>query len=132
MTANPSIASKKFDFLDYFFWIMFVLYSNPGGMLNAVGLISSESGGGVKDLVIFSLFGCYILSIILDKKIYIDPDYKTVVAWFAIFGIYYFLVFGYLVPSFKETLGYSLMTFLKKSRFSVYSFLILYAFIAFN
>ncbi len=124
MTANPSIASKKFDFLDYFFWIMFVLYSNPGGMLNAIGLISSDSGGGVKDLVIFSLFGCYLLSIILDKNIHIDPDYKTIVAWFAIFGIYYFLVFGYLVPSFKETLGYSLMTFLKKSRFTVYSFLI--------
>ena len=115
---------KKFKYIDYIFWILFILYSNPGGILQALGLMGSEGGSvSIRDLLFFSLLGCYIF-VRQGKPIDKSDLYHKAVKYFIIYFIYYFVVFGYITPSFKSLYSHSFFFFFKKSRTTIYSFLL--------
>ena len=120
------IESKlKYNFIDYCFWGLLIVYTNPGGILQALGLISKEGGSvSIRDIFFFMLLGLYILITILDNRKIKDNAYFMTLNFLVLFFLYYFLVFGFIVPSYKETLGYSLFNFIKKSRSAIYSFLL--------
>lgn len=114
---------KKYEFIDYIFWILFILYSNPGGILQALGLMSGEGGSvSIRDFLFFLLLGCFML--VQHNRIIKSNDYHKVIKYFFIFGLYYFFVFGYFTPIFKMSEGHTFFYFLKKSRTTIYSFLL--------
>ena len=110
----------KYQTVDYIFWILFILSSNPGGILHAIGLGSSEGSVTIRDLIFFSLVGCFAVVKYRNN----NHTHKITIRYLIIFGIYYFIVFGYITPIFKGALDYSYFTFLKKSRTTVYNFVL--------
>jgi hypothetical protein len=118
---------SKVGSLDYIFWFLLVMFSNPGGILTAIGIAGSEGSVGITDAIFFMLLACYLRT---SSNIN-NSTYKKTIKWLIFFIIYYFVVFGYLTPLFKGTSNYSYITFLKKSRFTIYSlllFIFVYAF----
>lgn len=108
--------------IDYFFWILVMIYSNPGGILQALGILSKTGGTiSIKDFIFFLTLGCYIM--VKHIKLEKSDAYHSVIKYFIIFGIYYFVVFGYFTPSFKSVDGHSFLFFLKKTRTTIYSVL---------
>ena len=113
---------NKYPVIDYLFWITFFLFTNPGGILEALGEDTSKAGTiDARDflfLVIFGLF--FIITYVTTIR---DINYNKATGYLAVFGIYYFFVFGFIIPELKETPGYSLFLFIKKSRKTLYSLL---------
>ena len=113
---------KKYKNIDYIFWILFTIYANPGGILQALGLMSGEGGSiGIKDFIFFLMLSCFLI-VNLNQKIN-NVEYNKIIKYFIIFGLYYFIVFGYFTPILKSSSDYNFFTFLKKSRHTVYSFM---------
>ena len=99
--------------VDYIFWITLIIFTNPGGILSALGETSSDGGINITDLLIVVLFGCYV---VVPKKNIISDDkaFSKIVKFLIVFLLYYLLVFGYFVPLLKGHSYYSpLATFIK-------------------
>jgi len=121
---------SKYEFIDYVFWILLILFSNPGGIFTALGEDTSQKGNiDIRDFLFVLMFGCFLL--ILHKDKIKHKTYKKIIKYLIIFGLYYLIVFGMFVPIIKENSGYSTFKFLKKSRKTIYSlltFIIVYRF----
>jgi len=107
----------KYYTIDYVFWILLVFFSNPGGILDAIGLKSSEGSASVKDLIFFALLGLFFL---ISYKVQ-NETFIKIIKYLVVFLLYYFLVFGYFTPIFKDVSNYSYLNFLKKNRTTLYS-----------
>ncbi len=117
------MGEKKFQNIDYYFWGLFIIYSNPGGILNALGLIGSEGGSiTIRDLIFFLLVGCFVV-MYLNFKVN-STLYNKAIKYLVIFLLYYFIVFGYFTPILKLNEGHSFLFFLKKTRTTIYSILL--------
>ena len=110
---------EKYSIIDYIFWFIFILRTNPGGILAALGEDKSKSGIDITDFLFVILFGCFLI-IFHTIKIN-DHAFKKIVKYLIFFGLYYFIVFGYFVPVLKENPGYTYFEFFKKSRRVIYS-----------
>lgn len=106
--------------VDYIFWIVFIVFTNPGDLLLAFGEDRGDGGINVADFLFVVLFGCYIF-IFYKKDIGYDRTYIKVVQYFFIILLYYFLVFGYMVPIFRESSQFSITFLIIKGRHTIYS-----------
>ena len=124
------IKSNYRELTDYLFWTVFIIFTNPGGMLEAFGEDRGDGGINVTDFLFVILFGLYV-TVFYKKDIGFNVDYNNVVKYLIIFLIYYFVVFGFFVPIFKESFNFSISFLIIKSRQTVYSvvlFIMVYTF----
>ena len=56
-TANGN--SKKL--IDYFFWIVLILFTNPGGILQILGENEAEKGINIQDFIFIALMISFVL-----------------------------------------------------------------------
>jgi hypothetical protein len=112
-------------FINYLFWILLILYTNPGGIFDAFGIWYFVGHYNIKDLLFALLSVCYFT--IPKSHDSFDEDFNSVRNFLLLFLVYYFIVFVYLVPYHNSTKNYSLLIAVTKSRWTIYSiFLFIY------
>lgn len=120
---NRNIENSSTSLLDYLFWIILIIFTDPGGILEAFGEDSGDGGINVTDLLFGGLLCCYVLTL-FRKNTRTDIQYTKIFRLFLVFLAYYFIVFGYIVPELKSPVGYSLTFVAIKSRHTIYSVLL--------
>lgn len=104
--------------VDYIFWTVFIIFTNPGGILQALGENSGDGGIDVSDLLFVIMLVCFI-SIFKKDNYFIDKSYRRIVRYLFIFSVYYIIVFGFFVPVFKDNLNYSFLFAIIKNRYGI-------------
>lgn len=117
--ANYKSSGDKNNFIDYLFWVLFILFTNPGGIQQALGLYDFVGRINLNDFIFVILAGCYLL--VPKRNRYKDPLTKKIKRYMIIFFVYFFIVFGYLTPIFKNPDTNVIFNFIKL-RFSFYNF----------
>lgn len=115
--------------IDYIFWILFIFFTNPGGLLMAMGEDRGDGGINVADFLYVGLVACYII-ISVKPTFQYDPTFKKVIKFLILFMLYDLLFYSYIIPTFKNP-QFNLIFTLIKSRETIYSFslfLIVYKF----
>lgn len=112
---------QKKNIVDYIFWFTLILFTNPGGSLGAMGLESSGGGIHFTDILFFILLICWS-TIHRNDVIFTDKNLAILVKCLFIFLLYYLFVFGFFIPLFKNSSGYSVLTTLIKIRHGIYNF----------
>lgn len=102
---------------------MFILFTNPGGILQAMGEDSSTGGINISDLLFFMLTICF-LSASNKSLIFLDTRFKIIFKNLVVFLIYYLVVFGFFIPQLKDITQYQLFTTIIKMRFAIYNILL--------
>jgi len=124
------IKSNYTSLVDYLFWISFLVYTNPGGILMALGEDRGDGGINVTDFLFFAMVGFYGLIYYKNDRGH-NESFKKIVKYLVLFLIYYFIVFGLFVPVFNETHSVKYSFILIKSRQTIYSvffFIMIYSF----
>lgn len=128
------IKSNYTDLTDYIFWTLFIIYTNPGAILEAIFNEDRGDGGiNLVDFVFVLMFICYMFVFHKKDGTYFKKDriYSKVLMYLIIFVLYLFLVFGLFVPIFKSTPDFSFLTVFVKSRttiFNLFLFIMVYRF----
>lgn len=104
--------------VDHLFWISFLIFTNPGGILFALGEDSGDGGINMTDLIMVVLVGCYVV-VKMNSEANNDQSFIGLRNALIIFCIYYLVVFGFFVPTLKNNLNYSLVKSLIKMRHGV-------------
>ena len=118
---------EKYKLLDHVFWIVFILFTNPAGILEAIGLGMSEQGGSIHFTDILFLILLVCLFLVHDNKVvFSDQYFSKLVKYTLVFTCYYLLVFIFFVPVFRENQGYSLLTAIIKSRYAIYNVFLIF------
>ncbi|MEL4455487.1 hypothetical protein [Lutimonas vermicola] len=104
--------------VDHLFWISFLVFTNPGGILFALGEDSGDGGINVTDLIMIVLMACYV-AIKKNSEENNDQSFIGLRNALIIFCIYYLVVFGFFVPTLKNNLNYSLVKSFVKMRHGV-------------
>ncbi len=112
--------SKGPKLVDYIFWILFIFFTNPGGIIMAMGEDRGDGGVNVVDFIYVGLVACYVLVSVKPTFKY-DPVFKKAIKYLILFALYDLFFYSYIVPIFKNP-NYSLAFTLIKSRETVYSF----------
>ena len=118
------------ELVDFLFWITFIFFTNPGGILEAFGEDRGDGGINVTDFLFVGMCFLYATIYFKDDRGRNEDFYKTV-KYFVFFLLYYFIIFGYLVPIFKDTSSSTFMFVFIKSRQTIYSvclFIMVYSF----
>lgn len=122
---------KNGNLVDYIFWILFIIYTNPGGILEAIFKEDRGDGGiNIVDFVFVLMFVCYMF-IFYQKDLLKDILYSKTLLFIIYYVLYLYIVFGFLVPAFKETPNSSFITVFVKSRttiFNLFLFVMIYSF----
>lgn len=114
------IKSNYSKVVDYLFWIVFIIFTNPGSILLALGEDRGDGGINIADLLFFVL--CILYSTVFYKKdIGEDKNFSSAVKYLIVFLLYFFFLFIYIVPAINQTDYSSLMFKIIKSRQTVYS-----------
>lgn len=114
------IKGDKTKLIDYVFWIAFILFTNPGGIMLALGEDSGDGGINIKDFIFAFLSFCYLFIVYKKDKGY-DVKYNKVIKYIVAITIYHFIIFNLFVPAFKETAYHSVKFVMIKSRHEMYS-----------
>lgn len=104
--------------VDHLFWISFLIFTNPGGILFALGEDSGDGGINITDLIMVVLMDCYV-AIKFNEDKNNDQSFIGLRNALIIFCIYYLVVFGFFVPTLKNNLSYSLVKSMIKMRHGV-------------
>ena len=113
------------NLIDYIFWFFLILFTNPGGILDALNIWYIIGRFNIRDLLFILLSICYII-IPKIQDIY-DLDFKLIKKFLILFLVYYFIVFAYWIPVINGSVNYSFNIALIKSRWTLYSiFLFIY------
>ena len=115
---------NKDKIVDHLFWITFLLFTNPGGILSALGEDSSDGGVNVTDLLMIVLLGCYVVLLLKSNKID-DHSFHRALKYIVIFLAYYLIVFGFFVPLLKDNSSYNAITAFIKMRHGVINVILL-------
>ena len=108
--------------ISYFFWILLILYTNPGGVIEALKIYYIVGKVNLGDLLFILLSACYFI-IPKEHTVY-DIEYLRVRKYLSIFLIYYLIAFIVAVPILNGNQNYSLADSLIKSRYTVYAILL--------
>lgn len=104
---------KVHRLVDHVFWIVLIVFTNPGNILGALGEDSSDGGANMTDFLFVILVLCFM---IVYKKwiLFSNKEYSKLLRYLFIFLIYYLFVFSFFIPQFKNVAGYSVLgTFIK-------------------
>ena len=123
MINNMQESNKLINTLiDYIFWVLLILFTNPGGMVEALNIYYIIGKVNINDLVFVFLTICYL--IIPRTNDILDRDFKLITLCIVLFLIYYFTFHVYLVPQLNGNKSYSLITNLTKSRLTFYDIML--------
>lgn len=120
-----SILIIVYNHPDFWFWIFLNFFFDPGGY------VYSFMGGTVlgplhlTDVCIAGIVICLISAKVNWAFIFQDQMLKKFIFYLTLFALYFYVVYGGIVPFFNNDLDYA--TFLRKNRVSAYSFIILVA-----
>src|ERR1035437_10791662 len=92
-----------YTILDYLFWVLLILFTNPGGILQAMNIWDVAGGVTINDILFILLSICYV--IIPKSHNNFDLDFINVKRFLIFFLAYYFIVFAYIVPLYNENLN---------------------------
>ncbi len=120
--SNQKMKDKTDAILDYLFWILLILYTNPGGIFQALNLLHMEGSYNVYDVLFLLLTVCYLVVTKTDSIF--DRDFKYLRIALMVFLIYYLIVFVYLTPIINDSQKISTLSGFIKSRWGVYSILL--------
>ncbi len=107
---------NKRTFFDYVFWITFIVFTNPGGILNALGE-DLEGGGTIKytDFLFVILVGCFIMKFkIVGKES--DMTFNKIKKYILIFFAFFLVTYGFFTPIFRDSSEYTIVFFIIKNR----------------
>lgn len=105
-------------FIDYTFWSLLILFTNPGGIVEAFNAHYIVGKVQINDLLFVLLSFCYF---IIPKSFNnLDADFKKIKIYLLIFLTYYFVFHTFIVPILNGTKNYSLLISLIKSRHTLY------------
>jgi hypothetical protein len=122
-TPDIGESDKLIDTLvNYFFWCLLILYTNPGGIVEALKIYYVAGKVNLGDLLFVLLSICYF--IIPKEHTVFDIEYLKVRKYLTIFLIYYLVAFIVVVPIVNGNQNYSLADSLIKSRYTVYAILL--------
>ncbi len=115
---------------DLWFWLFLNLYFDPGGYVE--GFMGGTLLGPlhITDVFLSGMVLCMIYARINWKTIFLDKSLRIFLSWLSIFGVYFLIVYGGIVPYIKNDFNYP--TFLIKNRLFIYGFIILVAVYAFS
>lgn len=115
---------------DLWFWIFLNLYFDPGGYV--YGFMGGTLLGplAITDVFLAGMVFCMISANINWKAIFQDQFLTKFVLYLFIFGLYFYIVYGGIVPFLNNDLDYP--NFLIKNRLFAYGFIILFAVYAFS
>jgi len=115
---------------DFWFWLFLNLYFDPGGYVE--GYLGGKLLGPLiaADVFIVGIIICLISAKVNWRIIFGDKFLSNFLLALFIFSIYYFIVYGGIVPYFHNDFNYS--TFLIKNRLFVYGLIILIAVYVFS
>lgn len=115
---------------DLWFWIFLNLYFDPGGY------VYDFMGGTllgplhITDVFISGIVLCMIFAKINWAVIFQDKFLRNFLFFLVIFGLYYFIAYGGIIPYLHDDFDYP--TFLMKNRLFLYGFIILFSVYAFS
>lgn len=115
---------------DFWFWIFLNLFFDPGGY--AYGFLGGTLVGPlhITDVFISGIIVCLISAKVNWHLVFEDLFLKKFLFYLFLFALYYFIVYGGVVPYFKNDFDYS--TFWVKNRVFAYGFIILIAVYVFS
>lgn len=108
----------------YLFWIILILFSNPGGIQQALGIFDISMGFKLNDFLILSLIGLSI-SLSYDNRNN-SKDYMKIKTYLILFLLYYFIVFGFLTPLINGTNPNSVIFNIIKLRWGFYTVILFF------
>ncbi|MDN3643378.1 hypothetical protein QWY87_11750 [Lutimonas halocynthiae] len=111
--------------VDHLFWISFLVFTNPGGILMAMGAGDTDGGINITDVLMVVLLGCY-LSLVAKNDIFNDESFSTLIKFISILLIYYLLVFGFFVPILKSNSNYLPMVAFIKMRHGIVNVMLVF------
>lgn len=114
---------------EFWFWIFLNIFFDPGGYVYAF-LGGTLGPLPIVDLAISGMVLCLFVAKINWKTLFQDDFFKKYLVLLLIFSVYYFIVYGGVVPYYQNDFNYS--TFLIKNRVFAYSIFILIAVYAFS
>ena len=108
--------------ISYLFWFLVILYTNPGGIIQALHIYYITSKINIGDLLFVLLTVCYFIN--KNEYTFFDVDFIKVRKYLLIFLAYYLVVFSVIVPLWNGNQGYTLADSVIKTRYTVYAILI--------
>lgn len=120
------LEGKYRETVDYVFWITFIIFTNPGGILEALGEDSGDGGVNMRDFLFVILLGCYVLTFKKTDRVN-DITFNKIKNYLYIFLLYFIIVFGFFVPIFRDSAEYTPVFFIIKNRLT---FIIIFLFVA--
>lgn len=115
---------------DLWFWIFLNLYFDPGGYVYAFMGGTLFGPLHISDVFISGIVLCMIFAKINWKVIFQDKFLRNFLLFLFIFGLYYFIAYGAIVPYSHDDFDYP--TFLMKNRLFLYGYIILFSVYAFS
>jgi len=115
---------------DYIFWITFIIFTNPGGILEALGDDSGDGGINMRDFLFVILLGCYLLTFKFSKTEN-DKTFNKTKKYLYFFLAYFIIIFGFFVPIFRDSAEYTPLFFVIKNRLTfvnIFLFVAVYKF----
>lgn len=116
--------------VDYVFWIAFILFTNPGGILEALGEDSGDGGINAKDFIFVILLVCFLVTFKRTDREK-DVTFNKTKKYLFIFLAYFIIVFGFFVPIFRGSPDYTPVFFVVKNRLTfinIFLFIAVYKF----
>lgn len=104
--------------VDYIFWIVFIIFTNPGGILGALGETRGGGGMRVTDILFAVLFACFII-VHRKRNFQNDVNFTRIIKYLLLFLCYYLIVFTFFIPVLKNTPGHSPITAYIKARHGI-------------
>ena len=127
--SDTQVLGKSKNLVDYLFWIVLLVFSNPGNILGALGEDTSDGGVNITDLLFVVLLLCS-LAVFKKQEVLEDKPFKKMLKYLLIFFVYYLIVFCFFVPQFKNVPGYSVLgTFIKIRHAIINMFLVVMVYI---
>lgn len=108
----------KYKIVDHIFWIVLLVFTNPGGILEALGEDSSDGGINMTDLLFVVLFLCF-LKVFKKQAFFNNKPLIRIMKYLIIFLFYYIFVFSFFIPIFRNTPNFSFLTALIKVRHGI-------------
>ena len=110
------------SFVNYLFWFLVILYTNPGAIVQALHIYYITDKINIGDLLFVLLSFCYFIN--QNEYTVFDIDFIKVRKFLLIFLVYYLVVFSVITPIWNGNLDYTLSDSIIKTRYTVYAILI--------
>lgn len=117
-TGNNEFRDKNIAIVDYLFWSFVILFTNPGGIIEALNLFYIFGKINFRDVIFVILT---ILYLIIPKTYSIvDHSFIAIKRYLLIFLIYFYLFYVVFIPRINNVENYSLIFSIIKTRYTLY------------